>query len=167
MDRQSKHLSSEERGVILAEHDRRSSHLAIGRLLGRPASMVCRILARGRRVGSSYWPRSARRVYDDDMARASLFIMDLDKAYYDTNTNPMLTYINVGTGADITIPDLAKMVARVIGYAGQIITDPSKPDGTMRKLMDVSHFADNRVASRHRPGRGYCRDLSLVSGTSA
>lgn len=78
----------------------------------------------------------------DDMANASLFIMDLDKATYDANTNPMLSHINVGTGEDITILELARMVARVTGYDGHITTDPSKPDGTLRKLMDVDRLAD-------------------------
>src|SRR6056297_1912505 len=74
----------------------------------------------------------------DDMAEASLFVLDLDKATYDANTQPMLSHINVGTGQDVTILDLAHMVAKVTGYEGRITTDPSKPDGTLRKLMDVS-----------------------------
>jgi GDPmannose 4,6-dehydratase/GDP-L-fucose synthase len=78
----------------------------------------------------------------DDMAEASLFVLDLDKPAYDANTQPMLSHINVGTGEDIAILDLAKMVARVTGYEGRIVTDPSKPDGTMRKLMDVSRLGD-------------------------
>ena len=64
MDRRSKHLSSEERGVIFAEHDRGSSQRAIGGLLGRPASTICRELARGRQDDGSYCPQAARRVYD-------------------------------------------------------------------------------------------------------
>jgi len=78
----------------------------------------------------------------DDMAGASLFVLDLDKPAYDANTQPMLSHINVGTGEDIAILDLARMVARVTGYEGRIVTDPSKPDGTMRKLMDVRRLAD-------------------------
>ena len=77
----------------------------------------------------------------DDMAEASLFVLDLDKATYDANTRPMLSHINVGTGEDIAILDLAKMVARVTGFQGRITTDASKPDGTMRKLMDVSRLS--------------------------
>ena len=69
MDRRSKHLSSEERGVILAEHDRGSSQRAIGRLLGRPASTICRELVRGRQVDGRYCPQAARHVYDDRRAR--------------------------------------------------------------------------------------------------
>jgi GDPmannose 4,6-dehydratase/GDP-L-fucose synthase len=77
----------------------------------------------------------------DDMAEASLFVMDLDKAIYDANTQPMLSHINVGTGEDVTIIDLAKIVAKVTGFSGRITTDPTKPDGTLRKLMDVSRLA--------------------------
>ena len=78
----------------------------------------------------------------DDMAEASLFVMDLDKTTYDANTEPMLSHINVGTGTDISILELAQLVARVTGFEGRITTDPSKPDGTMRKLMDVGRLAD-------------------------
>ena len=78
----------------------------------------------------------------DDMAEASLFVMELDKATYDANTEPMLSHINVGSGTDVSILELAQMVARVTGFNGRITTDPSKPDGTMRKLMDVSRLAD-------------------------
>ncbi len=77
----------------------------------------------------------------DDMAEASLFVLDLPKAVYEANTQPMLSHINVGSGSDVTILDLARMVAEVTGYKGRITTDPSKPDGTMRKLMDVSRLA--------------------------
>lgn len=78
----------------------------------------------------------------DDMAEASLFVLDLDKAVYEANTQPMLSHINVGSGTDVTILDLARTVARAVGYEGRITTDPSKPDGTMRKLMDVSRLRD-------------------------
>jgi GDPmannose 4,6-dehydratase/GDP-L-fucose synthase len=78
----------------------------------------------------------------DDMAKASLFVLDLDKSTYDTNTEPTLSHINVGTGEDISILQLAQLVARVTGYRGRIVTDTSKPDGTMRKLMDVSRLGD-------------------------
>ncbi|TVP72876.1 MAG: GDP-L-fucose synthase [Rhodobacteraceae bacterium] len=77
----------------------------------------------------------------DDMAEASLFVLDLPPADYEAQTRPMLSHINVGTGEDIAILDLAHLVARIVGFAGQIVTDPSKPDGTPRKLMDVSRLA--------------------------
>jgi nucleoside-diphosphate-sugar epimerase len=78
----------------------------------------------------------------DDMAEASLFVLDLDKETYEANTEPMLSHINVGTGTDISILDLAHMVAEVTGFKGKISNDPSKPDGTLKKLMDVSRLAD-------------------------
>ena len=78
----------------------------------------------------------------DDMADASLFVLDLDQDIYAANTQPMLSHINVGTGAEISILDLAKRVAEVTGFKGQITTDPSKPNGTMRKLLDVTRLAD-------------------------
>lgn len=76
----------------------------------------------------------------DDMAAASIFVMNLPKDTYDRETEPMLSHINVGSGTDVTILELAQTVARVVGYEGRIATDPSKPDGTMRKLMDVSRL---------------------------
>ena len=77
----------------------------------------------------------------DDMAEASLFVLDLDRAAYEAETEPMLSHINVGTGSDVTIRALAETIARVTGYAGRITFDSSKPDGTPRKLMDVSRLA--------------------------
>jgi nucleoside-diphosphate-sugar epimerase len=77
----------------------------------------------------------------DDMAEASLFVLDLPRPAYDANTRPMLSHINVGTGEDIAILDLARLVAGVVGYEGRIETDPTRPDGTPRKLMDVSRLA--------------------------
>jgi GDPmannose 4,6-dehydratase/GDP-L-fucose synthase len=77
----------------------------------------------------------------DDMAAASLFVLNLDPGDYQASTQPMLSHINVGSGTDISILELAQLVAIVTGYEGVISTDPSKPDGTMRKLMDVSRLA--------------------------
>ncbi len=78
----------------------------------------------------------------DDMAEASLFVLNLPKETYQANTEPMLSHINVGIGSDISIRELAQLVAGVTGYQGRIETDPSKLDGTQRKLMDVSRLAD-------------------------
>ena len=78
----------------------------------------------------------------DDMAEASLYVLDLPKEDYEANTDPMLSHINVGTGTDVSILELARMVAGVTGFRGRIATDPTKPDGTMRKLMDVTRLAD-------------------------
>lgn len=77
----------------------------------------------------------------DDMAAASLYVLDLPKPIYAANTDKMLSHINVGTGSDISIIELAHLVARITGFNGKIRTDPSKPDGTPRKLMDVSRLA--------------------------
>ena len=74
----------------------------------------------------------------DDMAEASLFVLELDGETHDANTDPMLSHINVGTGEDIAIRELAELVAEITGFKGRITCDTSKPDGTMRKLMDVS-----------------------------
>ncbi|WP_170376957.1 MULTISPECIES: GDP-L-fucose synthase [Ruegeria] len=78
----------------------------------------------------------------DDMAEASLFVLDLPRDVYEANTQPMLSHINVGCGEDISIAELAALVAKTTGYTGRITQDVSKPDGTMRKLMDVSRLAD-------------------------
>jgi len=72
----------------------------------------------------------------DDMAEASLFVFDLDKETYEANTEPMLSHINVGFGEDVTISELAHLVADTTGFTGRVSFDTSKPDGTMRKLMD-------------------------------
>ena len=77
----------------------------------------------------------------DDMAEASLFVLNLSKDAYDQNTDPMMSHINVGSGLDISILELARLVAQVTGYNGQISTDCTKPDGTMRKLMNVDRLA--------------------------
>jgi nucleoside-diphosphate-sugar epimerase len=76
----------------------------------------------------------------DDMAEASLFVMALDAETYSANTSPMLSHINVGCGEDISILELANLVADVTGFKGEILTDPCKPDGTPRKLMDVTRL---------------------------
>ncbi|WP_132952761.1 GDP-L-fucose synthase [Rhodovulum bhavnagarense] len=76
----------------------------------------------------------------DDMAEAALFVLDLDREIYAANTEPMRSHINVGTGEDISILELAHLVAEITGYGGKIVTDPHKPDGTPRKLMDVSRL---------------------------
>lgn len=78
----------------------------------------------------------------DDMAAASIYVMNLDEATYLANTQPMLSHINVGTGIDCTIRELVETVAKVVGYQGEIVFDTTKPDGAPRKLMDVSRLAD-------------------------
>ena len=76
----------------------------------------------------------------DDMAAASIYVMDLDIQRYQQNTEPMLSHINVGTGVDCSIEELAQTIANVVQYQGQIVFDASKPDGAPRKLMDVSRL---------------------------
>lgn len=76
----------------------------------------------------------------DDMARASLFVMDLDPETYRAHTHPMQSHINVGTGTDISIGELASLIAETTGFKGRIGFDTTKPDGTPRKLMDVSRL---------------------------
>ena len=77
----------------------------------------------------------------DDMAAASIHVMELDDATYQANTQPMLSHINVGTGVDCTIREMAETMARVVGFTGRLTFDATKPDGTPRKLLDVSRLA--------------------------
>ncbi len=76
----------------------------------------------------------------DDMAAASVYVMNLGDASYQENTQPMLSHINVGTGVDCTIKHLAETMAEVVGYKGEVVFDATKPDGTPRKLLDVSRL---------------------------
>ena len=75
-------------------------------------------------------------LYVDDMAAASVFVMELDKKTYDQQTEPMQSHINVGFGSDVTIAELAQAVCQAVGYEGSIGFDTTKPDGTLRKWMD-------------------------------
>ena len=77
-------------------------------------------------------------LYVDDMAEASLFVHNLDAETLRGVTKTMLSHINVGTGTDVTIRELAETISAVIGFKGKIVFDPTKPEGTPRKLMDVS-----------------------------
>jgi GDP-L-fucose synthase len=76
----------------------------------------------------------------DDMAAACVYVMGLDAETYQAHTEPMLSHINVGTGVDCTIRELAETVARVTGFEGELTWDSSKPDGAPRKLLDVSRL---------------------------
>ncbi len=95
---------------------------------------------------------SAKRefLHVDDMAEACVHVMEMDRATYDANTQPMLSHINVGTGEDLAIRDLARLVAKVVGYNGRIEQDPTKPDGAPRKLMDVTRL--NALGWKARTG---------------
>jgi GDP-L-fucose synthase len=79
-------------------------------------------------------------LYVDDMAAASIHVMNLEKATYDNNTEPTLSHINVGTGVDCTIRELVETVAKVVGFVGEIKFDATKPDGAPRKLMNVDRL---------------------------
>ena len=79
-------------------------------------------------------------LYVDDMAQASLFILELDEDTYKANTSPMLSHINVGTGRDITIREMAETIKGVVGYKGRLAFDATKPDGSPRKLIDVARL---------------------------
>ena len=79
-------------------------------------------------------------LYVDDMARASVHVMNLDHETYSAHTQPMLSHINVGFGSDVTISELAQRVAKVVGFTGDITYDPTKPDGSPQKLMDSSRL---------------------------
>lgn len=89
------------------------------------------------------WGTGAPRrefLHVDDLADACVHVMNLDRERYETQTRPDRTHLNVGTGKDCTIAELAGMVASVVGYAGEIVFDPSRPDGTPRKLLEVSRM---------------------------
>ena len=79
-------------------------------------------------------------LYVDDMAAASVYVMNLPKAVYDQHTETMLGHINVGSGYDVTIKELSEAIGQSVGYEGSIVFDSTKPDGTPRKLMDSSRI---------------------------
>lgn len=81
-------------------------------------------------------------LYVDDMAKASLFVLGLDRTTYQDNTQPMLSHINVGTGLDVTIREMAELMKCVVGFQGEIRFDSTKPDGAPRKLTNVSRLHD-------------------------
>ena len=81
-------------------------------------------------------------LYVDDMAKASLFVLELDEKTYQVNTKSMLSHINVGTGKDITIREVAETMKQVVEYKGELTFDTTKPDGSPRKLIDVSRLSN-------------------------
>jgi GDP-L-fucose synthase len=98
----------------------------------------------------------ARRefLHVDDMAAASIHVMELEPKAYWSAASPMMSHINVGSGRDCTIAELAHLVADVTGFHGSVEFDPSKPDGTPRKLLDVSRLR----------ALGWSADISLADG---
>ena len=77
-------------------------------------------------------------LFVDDMAQASIFVLELDKKIFHNHISPMLSHINIGTGSDISILELAKTMKKVVGFKGELQFDPSKPNGTLKKLVDSS-----------------------------
>ena len=93
-------------------------------------------------------------LYVDDMAKASLFVLELHEETYHANTEPMLSHINVGTGIDVTIKEMAETMKDVVGFKGDLYFDTSKPDGAPRKLIDVSRLSS----------MGWKHNISLKEG---
>ncbi|EHR1566642.1 GDP-L-fucose synthase [Salmonella enterica] len=93
----------------------------------------------------------------DDMAAASIHVMELAREVWQEHTDPMLSHINVGTGVDCTIRALAQTIAKVVGYKGRVVFDATKPDGTPRKLLDVTRL--------HQ--LGWYHEISLEAGLAA
>jgi GDP-L-fucose synthase len=79
-------------------------------------------------------------LYVDDMAQASLFVLELDEEVYNANTQLMLSHINVGTGKDTTIREMAETMKQVVGFKGKLIFDETKLDGAPRKLIDITRL---------------------------
>ena len=90
----------------------------------------------------------------DDMAAASVFVMNLSGSTYSENTSAMLSHINVGTGIDCTIKELSETIAKVVGFKGKVLFDSTKPDGTARKLMNVDRLN----------GMGWVASITLADG---
>lgn len=96
-------------------------------------------------------------LYVDDMAAASVFVMQLPLATYQAHTQPMLSHINVGYGSDITIAELARAVGQAVGYQGNIAFDTSKPDGAPRKLMDSARLNEMGWSAKVQLDAGLAR----------
>jgi nucleoside-diphosphate-sugar epimerase len=90
----------------------------------------------------------------DDMADACLFVLNLPEAAYRKNTQPMQSHINVGSGEDVSIAELARLLAKATGFSGRISYDRSRPDGALRKLLDVSRLQ----------AMGWCSNIELEDG---
>jgi len=93
-------------------------------------------------------------LYVDDMAEASLFVLNLEREKYEEHTQARLSHINIGTGCEVTIQELAQIIQEVVGFKGKLVFDRNKPDGSMRKLVDVSRLRS----------LGYEASTSLESG---
>ena len=107
-------------------------------------------------------------LFVDDMAAASLFVHSLDQTVLMKHTSPMLSHVNVGTGADVTIKELSETIKNVVGFSGELVFDRSKPDGTPRKLMDVNLLSNlgwnASVSLKSGLERSYADFLSALKG---
>ena len=140
--------------------DRETSHVLPA--LMRKTAEAIRSGAKTITVWGTGTPRR-ELMYSDDVAEACLFLMNLDEERFGTLlTEDAPPLINIGTGEDVTIRELAEMVARVMGFEGELAFDPSRPDGTPRKLMDVKRLDD--LGWRHSTGleQGIGRTWGLV-----
>lgn len=108
-------------------------------------------------------------LYVDDMAVASVFVMNLAAEAYQAKVQPQLSHINVGYGSDVTIAELAQTIARVVGYQGRVSFDLSKPDGAPRKLMDSSRLNamgwQPRVGLEEGLARAYAEYARLITSS--
>lgn len=99
-------------------------------------------------------------LYVDDMAEASLFVHNLPRITFDQKTAPNLSHINVGSGTDVTIRKLAEIIKNIVGFKGELIFDSTKPDGTPRKLMDVSLLTKLGWTAKTDLRKGLCAAYS-------
>lgn len=98
----------------------------------------------------------------DDMAAASIHVMELDREVWQENTQPMLSHINVGTGVVAPFGEPAQTIAQVVGYKGRVVFDATKPDGAPRKLLDVTRLASAWLVSRGVAGGRLAQHLPVV-----
>jgi GDP-L-fucose synthase len=112
-------------------------------------------------------------LYVDDMAKASVFVMELAREQYDQVTSPMQSHLNVGFGSDITIAELAKAVAKATQYTGKILLDPSKPDGSPQKWMCSSRLSQlgwqpeyDLESGLNKAYLDFCTQQNLITGLS-
>lgn len=105
-----------------------------------PISLASRLTPKGEVVLWGTGKAYREFLHVDDMAAASVFVMNLDKAAYVASTEPMCSHINVGYGSDLTIKETAEIVAKTVGYQGSLVFDTTKPDGAPRKLIDTSRL---------------------------
>lgn len=130
-----------------------------------------RSLASGKNAVVLWGSGSPRRefLHVDDLASACRFVMEFPTSEYTVHTDTMCSHVNIGVGKDISIEDLAEMVRRKIGYEGEVVWDRSKPDGTPRKLLNVSLLSkmgwDARISLEKGIEDTYRNYLQRASGS--